>query len=133
MKVIRYIGWPLLLLHFFVPVFWREQVLALQTVVCAVTQSAVVPCRDGRHFVCAFVGTGHRRMDAPGSAPPGPDQCGPVGVQDAGVPHCPVGGRRLVSAVVGHGRPVLESGTGRAAMPGLFICHKLSAAMVVRH
>jgi hypothetical protein len=37
MKVIRYIGWPLLLLHFFVPIFWREQVLALQTVVCAVT------------------------------------------------------------------------------------------------
>ena len=37
MKVIRYIGWPLLLLHFFVPIFWREQVLALQTVICAVT------------------------------------------------------------------------------------------------
>ena len=37
MKVIRYIGWPLLLLHFFVPYFWREQVLALQTILCAVT------------------------------------------------------------------------------------------------
>lgn len=37
MKVSRYIGWPLLLVHFFVPVFWREQVLALQTLVCAVT------------------------------------------------------------------------------------------------
>jgi hypothetical protein len=37
MKVIRYIGWPLLLVHFFVPIFWREQVLALQTVICAVT------------------------------------------------------------------------------------------------
>ncbi len=37
MKVSRYIGWPLLLVHFFVPLFWREQVLALQTMVCAVT------------------------------------------------------------------------------------------------
>jgi|FLMP01.1.fsa_nt_emb hypothetical protein len=37
MNVIRYIGWPLLLVHFFVPIFWREQVLALQTIVCAVT------------------------------------------------------------------------------------------------
>lgn len=37
MKVSRYIGWPLLWVHFFVPLFWREQILALQTLVCAVT------------------------------------------------------------------------------------------------
>ena len=34
-RMIRYVGWPLLLLHFFLKSFWREQVLALQTLICA--------------------------------------------------------------------------------------------------
>jgi hypothetical protein len=35
--MIRYVGWPLLLAHFFVAPFWREQILALQTLICAAT------------------------------------------------------------------------------------------------
>jgi len=31
----RYVGWPLLFAHFFVKPFWREQLLALQTLICA--------------------------------------------------------------------------------------------------